>query len=139
MLSISIWSGPKFCRVGIGSLFPKQQISDTPKLKEQEMTILNLMKMAESSPIGKKTLWEKEKLFVMSYFSFSHSVFKRLVQHTLKNQGLFGKRLMKTSREKEQSPKLSLILSKTHWDLIASTLEQLFHFHLNKSPSSFKK
>ena len=33
----------------------------------------------------------------MSNFSFSHSVFKRLVLHTRKNQGLFGKGL-KTSR-----------------------------------------
>ena len=35
--------------------------------------------MAESYPNGKKTLWEKEKLLVTSNFSFSHSVFKRLV------------------------------------------------------------
>ena len=34
-----------------------------------------------------------EKLLVMSNFSFSHSVFKRLVLHTCKNQGLFGKGL----------------------------------------------
>ena len=40
-------------------------------------------------------LWEKEKLLVKSNFSFSHSVFKRLVLHTRKNQGLFGKGLMK--------------------------------------------
>ena len=32
-----------------------------------------------------------EKLLVMSNFSFSHSVFKRLVLQTRKNQGLFGK------------------------------------------------
>ena len=49
------------------------------------------MKMAEKSPKEKKTLWEKEKLLVMSNFSFSHSVFKRLVLQTRKNQGLFGK------------------------------------------------
>ena len=41
----------------------------------------------------KKKLWEKEKLLVTSNFSFSHSVFKRLVLQTLKNKGLFGKRL----------------------------------------------
>ena len=35
--------------------------------------------MAESFLNGKKTLWEKEKLLVMSNFSFSHSVFRRLV------------------------------------------------------------
>ena len=38
-------------------------------------------------------LQEKEKLLVMSNFSFSHSVFKRLVLQTRKNQGLFGKGL----------------------------------------------
>ena len=36
----------------------------------------------------------KEKLFVTSNFSFSCSVFKRLVLQTRKNQGLFGKGLM---------------------------------------------
>ena len=34
-----------------------------------------------------------EKLLVTSNFSFSHSVFKRLVLQTRKNQGLFGKGL----------------------------------------------
>ena len=43
------------------------------------------MKMAESSLKEKKTLWEKEKLLIMSNFSFSHSVFKRLVLQTRKN------------------------------------------------------
>ena len=38
-----------------------------------------------------ETLWKKEKLLITSNFSFSHSVFKRLVQQTHKNQGLFGK------------------------------------------------
>ena len=46
---------------------------------------------AENSPDRYKTLWEKEKLLVSSNFSFSHSVFKRLVVQTRKNQGLFGK------------------------------------------------
>ena len=49
--------------------------------------------MAESSPNRWKTLWEKEKLLVTSNFSFSHSVFKRAVLQTRKNQGLFGKGL----------------------------------------------
>ena len=39
------------------------------------------MKMAESSPNGKKTLREKEKLLFTSNFSFSHSVYKRLKLH----------------------------------------------------------
>ena len=49
--------------------------------------------MAESSLKEKKTLWEQEKLLVTSNFSFSHSVFERLVLQTRKNQGLFGKGL----------------------------------------------
>ena len=54
---------------------------------------LSLMKTAEISPKGYKTLWEKEKLLVTRNFSFSHSVFKRIVLQTRKNQGLFGKGL----------------------------------------------
>ena len=52
------------------------------------------MEIAESSPNRLKTLWEKEKLLVMSNFSFSRSVFKRPVLQTRKNQGLFGKGLI---------------------------------------------
>ena len=52
--------------------------------------------MAESSPNGLKTVREKEKLLVTSNFSFSHSVFKRLVLQTRKNKGLFGKQLIAT-------------------------------------------
>ena len=53
------------------------------------------MEMAESSPKGWKTLWEKEKLLATSNFSFSHGVFKkkRLGLQTRKNQGLLGKGL----------------------------------------------
>ena len=51
------------------------------------------MKMAVSSPNRRKTLWEKEILLVTSNFSFSHSVFKRLLLGTRKNKGLFGKGL----------------------------------------------
>ena len=58
------------------------------------MTISNLMEMAESSQNGEKTLWEK-KLLGMSNCSFSHSVFKRLEPQTCKNQGLFGKGLIR--------------------------------------------
>ena len=44
-------------------------------------------------------MWEEEKLLVTSNFSFFHSVFKRLVLQTCKNQGLFGKGL------KDKTPK----------------------------------
>ena len=49
--------------------------------------------MTESCPNGWQTPWEKEKLLVANNFSLSHSVFKRLVLQTRKNQGLFGKGL----------------------------------------------
>ena len=45
--------------------------------------ILRLKKMVESSPEGKKVLWEKENLLVTSNSSFSHSVIKRFVLQTL--------------------------------------------------------
>ena len=47
--------------------------------------------MAESSLKEQKTLLVKDKLLVTSNFSFPHSVFKRLILQTRKNQGLFGK------------------------------------------------
>ena len=50
--------------------------------------------MTLSSLKGWKTLWEKEKLLFMSNFSFTHSVFQRLLLQThisTCNQGLFGK------------------------------------------------
>ena len=50
--------------------------------------------MVESSQNWLKTLWEKEKLLVTSNFSFFPSVFKRLVQQTHKNKGLFGEGFM---------------------------------------------
>ena len=51
------------------------------------------MKMTEGSWNQLKTVLEKEKLLVMSNFSFSNSVFKRILLQTHENQGLFGKRL----------------------------------------------
>ena len=51
------------------------------------------MKLVKSSSKGYKTLWEKEKLLVMSNFSFSRNVLKKPVLQTRKNQGLFGKGL----------------------------------------------
>ena len=56
-----------------------------------QTTISNFIKMAESSQLEYKTLWEKEKLLITCNFSFSYSVFKRLVLQTRKNQGLFRK------------------------------------------------
>ena len=62
----------------------KSMVSQTtdfklPNQKSLQTTILNLMKIAESSLNGQVTLWVKEKLLITSNFSISHSVFKRLV------------------------------------------------------------
>ena len=38
-------------------------------------------------------MWEKQRLLIMSNFSFSNSVFERLILQTHTNQGLFGKGL----------------------------------------------
>ena len=73
--------------------FPNDKFWTLPNLMSMQTTTLNFMKMAESFSNGQKTVWEKEKLLVTSNFSFSHSVFKRLLLQTRKNQGLFGKGL----------------------------------------------
>ena len=67
--------------------FSNEKFKTFPNSKSLQRTVQNLMKMAESSPNGCKTLWEKEKLLVMSNFFFSHSVFKRLILQTHENQG----------------------------------------------------
>ena len=46
--------------------------------------------MVKSYSNGKKTLWEKEKLLVTSNFSFTHSVFKRLVSQGRQKVSLCG-------------------------------------------------
>ena len=63
--------------------FLKGQILDSSKLKKFADENLNLYennrKFLERV---EKTMWEKGKLLVTSNFSFSHSVFKRLVLQT---------------------------------------------------------
>ena len=49
--------------------------------------------MAESCPNRWKTLGEKKTLLITSNFSFSHCVFKRLVQQTRKKPGLVWERV----------------------------------------------
>ena len=75
--------------------FPNIKFWTLPNRRSFQTTILILRKMTESDPNGSKTLWEKEKLLVTSNFFFSHSVFKKPVLQTRKNQGLFGKGLKK--------------------------------------------
>ena len=93
------------------------------------MTNSNLMKMTESSPNQQKTLWEKEKLLIMSNFFFSHSVFKRIVLQTRKNQGLYGKGLsdqwrdqQKVVTEEKGSPNTTKVHHIKHSDSIYYTL-----------------
>ena len=55
---------------------------------------LNLTKIEENYPNRRKTLWEKEKLLVTSNFSFSYSVFKRLVSLGRQKVSLCGNGLI---------------------------------------------
>ena len=57
--------------------------------------ISNLMKMAESSPNRKKTLWEKEKLLITNNFSFFQCFQKTCAAD---KQDLFGKELSETEQ-----------------------------------------
>ena len=60
--------------------------------KSLQTTISNLMKVTESSPNGKKTLWEKEKLIVRSNFSFFQCFQKTYIADTYK-PGLVWERI----------------------------------------------
>ena len=74
---------PKICR---------RQILDSSKLKEFADDIF---KFDENGRKLSKTLWEKKKLLVTSNFSFSHSVFKRLVSQGRQKVSLCGNGLSK--------------------------------------------
>ena len=78
--------------------------------------------MGESSANGSKTRWEKEKLLVTSNFSFSPSVFKRLVLQTRKNQGLFGKGLIFPCF---MFKNFTIIIHVSHADRITRTTEKI--------------
>ena len=93
--------------------FPNNKFWTPPKGKSLQITIVNLMKMAENYRYG-IILREKEKLLITSNFSFSHFVFKRLVLQTHKNKGLFGKGLIPDSANQHflHLPSIMSILSK---------------------------
>ena len=67
--------------------FPRRHILDSSKLKEFADDNFQFDERVENT-VGKGEIVAK------SNFSFSHSVFKRIVQQTRKNQGLFGKGLI---------------------------------------------
>ena len=73
-------------------MVPIHKNLDTSKLKEFAD---DNFKFDENSRKFSKRVenTEKEKLLVASSFSYSHSVFKRLVLQTHQNQGLFRKGL----------------------------------------------
>ena len=77
------------------NFYTKPQILDSSKLKEFAE---DNVKFDENGK-GYKTLWEKEKLFIVSNFFFSHSVFKRLVLQTCNKNGLFGKGYFYTKQQ----------------------------------------
>ena len=55
------------------------------------MTILDLMKMAESSPKRVENIVGKGEIACYKRFLLSHSVLKRPILQTRKNKGLLGK------------------------------------------------
>ena len=73
--------------------FPNDNILDWSKLKEFADTNFKFDENGRKFSKGWKTMKEKKKLLVTSHFSFSRSVFRRLVLQTRENQGLFGKGL----------------------------------------------
>ena len=75
--------------------------------------------MAESSPNVWKTLWQEEKL---------HSVFKRLLLHTCKNHGWFGKGLKVDSSESGQRYKHRYMTSTCILGVRARELRKICHF-----------
>ena len=75
--------------------FPKRQILDSFELKEFAHDKFKFDEKGKKFSKQTENTVGKDKLLVMSNFSFSHSVFKGLVLQTRKNQGLFGKGLGK--------------------------------------------
>ena len=73
-------------------------------------------------------MWETDKLLVMSNFSFSCSVLKKLVLQTCKNQGLCGKGLTSL---------LSMSYSASSVDMVdQDPTAQNVQFGLGSPPSS---
>ena len=69
---------------------PDGKILDSSKLKRSADDNFKFMKISGISLNGKKSLWVKEKLLVTSNFSFSYSVFKRLISQGRQNVSLCG-------------------------------------------------
>ena len=79
----------------------------------------------------------------MSNFSFSHSVFKRLVMQTHKNQGLFGKELMTLKKGPLQNNEKGENAGNQHFPFSHNVLvpnqrnqKSSFELHLTAVPNS---
>ena len=68
----------------------RRQVFDSSKLKKFADDNFKFDKNGRKLSNRVKTLWEKEKLLVTSNFSFSHSVFKRLVSQGCQKVSLCG-------------------------------------------------
>ena len=60
------------------------------QIESLQTTILSLIKMGEKFSKMVENTVGKGEIARYCYFTFSHSVFKRLVLQASKNQGLFG-------------------------------------------------
>ena len=99
------YAGKKSCLNWGQNSQPPGHESDTlttepPNLKDFADDNLNFDENSRKFSTERKHLGEKEKLLGMSNFSFSCSVFKRLLLLTHKNQGSFGKGLKVVFYEK---------------------------------------
>ena len=81
---------------GINS-FRNDKSKILPNLKSLQMTISNLIKMAENSPKGLQKLWKKGEIARYEQFLFSHGVFKRLVLQ-VKEIGLVWERVLNDNK-----------------------------------------
>ena len=95
MSTVSILTLSQTTNFRFSKIFPKQQILDFPKLKEFADNNLNFDEKGEKFSKRVQKAVGKREILVKSTFSFSHSVFKRLVLQTCKSQSLFGKGLIR--------------------------------------------
>ena len=84
------------CIMELSESFPKRQILEPSKLKEFAADNFKFDENGRKFSKWVKNTGKKEKLLIMSSFSFSYSVFTRLVLQTRKNQGLSGFTLYQT-------------------------------------------
>ena len=71
--------------------FPKQQLLDSSKLKEFADDNFEYDENGRKFSKWVENTVRKGEIAHQEPFLLSHSVFRRLVQQTCKNQGLFGK------------------------------------------------